>query len=87
MFWLRNKKNNFSLRALIWGPVYVLHSHIILRSHARGGNRYQGFDIKKMSPQCRTYTRAMQNEKSIFPSGAGGGGSNLFCEHISSMYK
>ena len=21
MFWLRNKKNNFSLRTLIWGPV------------------------------------------------------------------
>ena len=23
MFWLRNKKNNFELRSLIWGPVYV----------------------------------------------------------------
>ena len=23
MFWLRNKKNNFQLRTLIWGPVYL----------------------------------------------------------------
>ena len=22
MFWLRNKKNNFQLRSLIWGPEY-----------------------------------------------------------------
>ena len=25
MFWLRNKKNNFKLRTLIWGPDYNLH--------------------------------------------------------------
>ena len=24
MFWLRNKKNNFQLRTLIWGPERVL---------------------------------------------------------------
>ena len=24
MFWLRNKKNNFQLRTLIWGPVYLV---------------------------------------------------------------
>ena len=24
MFWLRNKKNNFQLRTLIWGPVRVM---------------------------------------------------------------
>ena len=23
MFWLRNKKNNFQLRFIIWGPVYL----------------------------------------------------------------
>ena len=29
MFWLRNKKNNFQLRTLIWGPVYgIIYSDI-----------------------------------------------------------
>ena len=26
MFWLRNTKNNFQLRTLIWGPERLLHS-------------------------------------------------------------
>ena len=26
MFWLRNKKNNFSLRTLIWGPACIIKS-------------------------------------------------------------
>ena len=30
MFWLRNKKNNFQLRTLIWGPGNVGHIRIIL---------------------------------------------------------
>ena len=29
MFWLRNKKNNFQLCTLIWGPAYILYSEII----------------------------------------------------------
>ena len=28
MFWLRNKKNNFQLRSLIWGPVNWLSQHV-----------------------------------------------------------
>ena len=30
MFWLRNTKNNFQLRTLIWGPGNVGHKGIIL---------------------------------------------------------
>ena len=26
MFWLRNKKNNFQLRTLIWGPEHIIIS-------------------------------------------------------------
>ena len=33
MFWLRNKKNNFPVGTLIWGPVYIgsyMSAHVLL---------------------------------------------------------
>ena len=30
MFWLRNKKNNFQLRTLIWGPPLSLKGQLFL---------------------------------------------------------
>ena len=30
MFWLRNKKNNFQLHTLIWGPGNMKIMHILL---------------------------------------------------------
>ena len=32
MFWLRNKKNNFQLRTLVWGPVSLSHSYKNMKS-------------------------------------------------------
>ena len=44
MFTLRNKKNNFQLRILIWGPV-GLHSFFIVDVPFRGFRSLKGQDI------------------------------------------
>ena len=33
MFWLRNKKNNFHLRTLIWGPVILFNNVQIIQNY------------------------------------------------------
>ena len=35
MFWLRNKKNNFQLPTLIWGPAMITFANTL--NHAQGG--------------------------------------------------
>ena len=52
MFWLINKKNNFQLRTLIWGPEYMysaifgsigMESVILLRPKARQKEKREDF--------------------------------------------
>ena len=47
MFWLRNKKNNFQLRTLIWGPVQGLNQYL---------GMYQWNIKKKTINKCKELT-------------------------------
>ena len=38
MFWLRNKKNNFQLRTLIWGPAHVVRKSDFVVFELKGAN-------------------------------------------------
>ena len=61
MFWLRNKKNNFQLSTLIWGPVVVRKPDFV----ACKQQKYSPFD------QRLCYSCHMQNFKIQIVSIAG----------------
>ena len=56
MFWMRNNENNFTIRTLIWRPVFltkimipkVFRSAVSSHSQYCNGRRYMGLDMHYM---------------------------------------
>ena len=65
MFWLRNKKNNFQLHILIWGPeiLTVIMIFLILKAVNIASNFFEMFRFLYQASTCKKQGNFLFQEK------------------------